>query len=87
MTPKQQEVFAFICDTLQEKRYSPSYEEIMAYTGHKSKANIFRLVNGLIERGYLMREWAKGGSRNIILTPLGRTTNKREVCPHCQGEL
>ncbi len=87
MTPKQQQVFAFICDTLDEKRYSPSYREIMAHTGHKSTASINRIVNALVSLGYLMREGNMGGNRNVILTLKGRAANKREVCPHCHKKM
>ncbi|MEE8288896.1 MAG: helix-turn-helix domain-containing protein [Nitrosomonadaceae bacterium] len=87
MTPKQQKVLAFYCKTWDEKRCSPSYREIMRHLGYKSTCTIKQHLDQLIERGYLMREGNMGGNRNVILTLKGRAANKREVCPHCNGEL
>ena len=53
LTPKQHKLLQFIEETLAKQQVSPSFEEMRAYMGLKSKSGIHRLIAGLEARGYV----------------------------------
>ena len=55
LTPKQAELLAFIKEYQAVRGCSPSFEEMKDVLDLKSKSGIHRLVNGLVERGYLRK--------------------------------
>lgn len=55
LTPRQMEAMRFIQGHFDAKMCAPSYPEMMAALGLKSKSVVAWLVNGLIERGFLVR--------------------------------
>ena len=65
MTPGQANLLAFIGLYIDEHGYSPSYEEMRAELGLKSKSGIHRLVTALVERGLVSR--LPGRARAITL--------------------
>lgn len=66
MTPRQQQLFAFICDQIEATGITPSYSEMAAALGLTSKGNIVRLVNALIRDGFLVRGH-RGSARSLRL--------------------
>ena len=65
LTPKQHECLQFIRSYVTMNGYSPSYDEIMAGIGLKSKSGIARLINGLVDRGHITT--ARYKARSIAL--------------------
>jgi repressor LexA len=55
LTQKQRDLLAFIQTRLSSTDVSPSFDEMKDALGLKSKSGIHRLINGLVERGYLER--------------------------------
>lgn len=55
LTVRQAEVVAFVQDRIGRNGIAPSYEEIAAKLGVRSRGNVNRLVNELVERGALVR--------------------------------
>lgn len=55
VTPRQLDALKFITEFSQKHCYSPSYDQIKDAIGLKSKSGINRIVNGLVERGHLVR--------------------------------
>ncbi|MGK2896398.1 MAG: hypothetical protein ACSLEY_02255 [Candidatus Saccharimonadales bacterium] len=54
-TKKQQELFQFVKDFIDEHDYGPSYREIMFALGYKSVSTVAVHVDALIAKGYLAR--------------------------------
>jgi repressor LexA len=65
MTPLQKRALAFVADFIEEAGYSPSFSEIMTGLDLKSKGNVARLVDGLVEQGRLIKH--PGRSRSLEL--------------------
>lgn len=55
LTKKQRDLLLFINDYIQNTGLSPSFEEMKAGLDLKSKSGIHRLINALVERGFLAR--------------------------------
>lgn len=45
---------------------SPTFEEIMAHTGLKSKSNVHRLLTSLEERGYIRRLYGRARAIEVL---------------------
>lgn len=55
LTKKQRDLLIFINDYIQKTGLSPSFEEMKEGLDLKSKSGIHRLINALVERGFLER--------------------------------
>ena len=66
LTSKQKRCMISIEKYIDEHEYAPSYDELATLNGLSSKSGIYRLVNGLVERGYLGRLANKARSMYII---------------------
>lgn len=55
LTKKQRELLLFIHDRMSAGDIAPSFEEMKDALGLKSKSGVHRLINALVERGYLER--------------------------------
>jgi repressor LexA len=55
LTKKQRDLLIFINDYIQKTGLSPSFEEMKVGLDLKSKSGIHRLINALVERGFLER--------------------------------
>lgn len=53
LTERQRDAMLFVQGFIDRHGFSPTYDEIAAALGLKSKSGIHRLVYGLVERGYL----------------------------------
>jgi SOS-response transcriptional repressor LexA len=64
-TPRQKDVLDFIRGHIARNGTAPSYDEIAAHIGTRSKASISRIIGQLEERGQIRK--AFGRSRSIEL--------------------
>ncbi len=55
LTQKQRDLLVFIHDYISENGTSPSFDEMKDALSLKSKSGIHRLINALVERGFLER--------------------------------
>ena len=75
LTPRQNDVLLFVETRLEKTGVAPSYVEIAAHLGLKSKSAAHRLMHALEERGRI-RMLPKRARAVEIVTPAER-------CPHC----
>ncbi len=66
LTPKQQEIYDFICDFTQDHGYPPSVREIGQAVGLKSPSTVHFHLKGLEDAGVITK--AEGKTRAISLT-------------------
>ena len=75
LTKKQSELYNFLKDKIKKTNVSPSFEEMKIAMGLKSKSGIQRLVNGLIERGFIEKENNKKRAINIVNNSVSKKNN------------
>ena len=66
LTKKQSSLFNFLKDRIKKTNVSPSFEEMKIAMGLKSKSGIQRLIDGLVERGFIEKRNNKKRAINII---------------------
>lgn len=64
LTPKQQQILAFVCSFIEEHRYSPSYREIMAHFTFTSPGSVYKYIQILKKKGALVGD--KHSRRSIM---------------------
>jgi len=69
LTRKQNELLLYINQHLTEKGMSPSFDEMKAALGLKSKSGIHRLITGLEERGFIRRLPHKARALEVLRLP------------------
>ncbi|HET6222056.1 MAG TPA: transcriptional repressor LexA [Dongiaceae bacterium] len=69
LTRKQNELLLFINRHLTERGVSPSFDEMKAALGLKSKSGIHRLITGLEERGFIRRLAHKARALEVLRLP------------------
>lgn len=70
ITPKQRELLDFIVRYQREHRgVSPSFDEMARALGLASKSGVHRLIEGLVERGALVRLPNQARSLQVVTTP------------------
>jgi repressor LexA len=83
LTKKQRDLLIFINDYIQSTGLSPSFEEMKAGLDLKSKSGIHRLINALVERGFLARLPNKARALEVRKmpenTPSASNANKNNV--------
>jgi SOS-response transcriptional repressor LexA len=80
ITPRQSEALAFIRTFIDDKGWSPSFEEIGAAIGLRSKGSVHRLVAGLAERGAITFSTYHRRSIEIAVRP--RPPEGIDFLPH-----
>ena len=75
LTKKQSKLYNFLKDKIKKTNVSPSFEEMKIAMGLKSKSGIQRLVNGLIERGFIEKENNKKRAINIVNNSVSKKNN------------
>ncbi|MCI8545171.1 MAG: transcriptional regulator [Bacilli bacterium] len=65
LTNKQKQVFNAIEYLIEEKGYSPTYQEIADLLNVKNVSNIFNIVMNLEKKGYVSTK--QGKSRTIMI--------------------
>ena len=66
LTKKQNKLFNFLKYKIKKTNVSPSFEEMKIAMGLKSKSGIQRLIDGLVERGFIEKKNNKKRAINII---------------------
>ncbi len=69
LTRKQNELLLFINQHLTERGISPSFDEMKAALGLRSKSGIHRLITGLEERGFIRRLAHKARALEVLRLP------------------
>ena len=75
LTKKQSKLYNFLKDKIKKTNVSPSFEEMKIAMGLKSKSGIQRLINGLIERGFIEKKDNKKRAINIVNNPVSKKNN------------
>jgi len=69
LTQKQRDLLMFIYDYTARTGLSPSFEEMKEGLDLKSKSGIHRLINALVERGFLARLPNKARALDVVKLP------------------
>ena len=75
LTKKQSKLYNFLKDKIKKTNVSPSFEEMKIAMGLKSKSGVQRLINGLIERGFIEKKDNKKRAINIVNNPVSKKNN------------
>ncbi len=81
LTRKQHELLIFIDRHLRETGFSPSFEEMKAALGLRSKSGIHRLITALEERGFLRRRAHRARALEVIRLPENLAARQRTPPP------
>lgn len=65
LTPVQQKIYDYICQSVREKGYPPAVREIGAAVGLSSTSSVHSQLNNLERKGYIRRDPAKNRSIEI----------------------
>ncbi|MCB1833023.1 MAG: transcriptional repressor LexA [Geminicoccaceae bacterium] len=71
LTQRQLQLLRFVHDYLEEHGVCPSFDEMRAALGLKSKSGIHRLVSGLEERGFIRRLAYRARAVEVLKPPPG----------------
>ena len=87
LTKKQRDLLMYINDYIQKTGLSPSFEEMKLGLDLKSKSGIHRLINALVERGFLERLPNKARALEVKKLPenvvsLATQTARKNVTPN-----
>lgn len=85
LTQKQRDLLSFIQSRLQDDEVSPSFDEMKDALGLKSKSGIHRLINGLVERGYLERLPNRARALSVIRVPESMQRANTQTPPRPQA--
>ena len=66
LTKQQNKLYKYLKDKIKKTNISPSFEEMKIAMGLKSKSGIQRLIDGLVERGFIEKKNNKKRAINII---------------------
>lgn len=81
MTPREVDALRFIRQHAAVREgVTPTYKQIAETLGLASTSGVYRLVNGLVARGYLRRLNRCRNGLEIIQT-------ENHLCPHCNRPL
>ena len=69
LTKKQLELLTFIHDRVRETGIAPSFDEMKDALGLRSKSGIHRLINALVERGFLKRMPHRARALEVVRLP------------------
>jgi len=75
LTKQQNRLFNFLKVKIQKTNISPSFEEMKVAMGLKSKSGIQRLIDGLIERGFIEKKDNKKRAINIVKNIVSKKNN------------
>lgn len=69
LTPKQHKLLMYIDSFIKTNGHSPSFEEMKAAVGLKSKSGIHALINSLEERGFIRKLAHKARALEVLKMP------------------
>ena len=67
LSDKEAQAFQYITDQLKHRNHSPSAREVAKHLGYSSSRTGLRVINGLIEKGVLVKKKTKGSKYMKIL--------------------
>ena len=79
LTKKQRELLLFIHDRMTSGDIAPSFEEMKEALGLKSKSGIHRLINALVERGYIERMPHRARALEVRKLPEGMKPSSNDT--------
>ena len=77
LTANQKKLFAFVEAELLADRRPPSFEEMREFMGLRSKSGIHRMIEALVERGWLVR--LPNRARSLALPPSSSLAEIRQI--------
>lgn len=88
LTPKQHKLLVFIDDFIKENGHSPSFEEMKAAVGLKSKSGIHALLASLEERGFIRKLAHRARALEVVKVPkLEQPTSHLAATANDNGEM
>jgi repressor LexA len=81
LTQKQKELLLLIHERMSAGDVAPSFEEMKELLGLKSKSGIHRLINALVERGYLERLPHRARALQVRKLPEGYRPDSEDITP------
>ena len=69
LTPKQHKLLTFVHNYIQTNGYAPSFEEMFKALDLHSKSGIHRLLDALVERGFVTRMKNRSRAIEVIKLP------------------
>ncbi len=81
LTRKQRDLLIFVNDYIQDTGLSPSFEEMKLGLNLKSKSGIHRLINALVERGFLERLPNKARALEVKKLPENMPATPQKAAP------
>ena len=81
LTKQQNKLFNFLKEKIKKTNVSPSFEEMKVAMGLKSKSGIQRLIDGLVERGFIEKKDNKKRAINILETSTTKKNNDLITLP------
>lgn len=79
LTEKQYQLLVFINETINEKGFCPSFEEMKNHLNLHSKSGIHRLINSLEQRGFLRRLPNRARALEILSLPADKYVQPTKV--------
>ena len=80
LTPVQAQTLAFVRRCIAERMVPPTYDEIAAHLEIKSRGNVAKTIDRLVERGALLRLPRK--ARSLSLPPASAAPTAFLIDPH-----
>lgn len=89
LTKKQHDLLLFIDDTIKNRGYSPSFDEMRDYMGLKSKSGVHRLVEALEKRQAIRRLPNKARAIEVLhaILPAQKPAFMQTVCHNDSYEI
>lgn len=84
LTKKQRDLLQFINDYTRKTGLSPSFEEMKSGLELRSKSGIHRLINALVERGFLARLPNKARALEVVKLPESMIVSTSASAPSSQ---
>jgi repressor LexA len=81
LTRKQHQLLLYVSEFLTHQGVSPSFEEMKAALGLRSKSGIHRLITGLEERGFIRRLPHRARALEVLRLPDTQGTPSRNAAP------
>lgn len=69
LTKRQSDLLVFIGEYQTREGFSPSFADMAAGIGLKSKSGVHRLLDGLVERGLVVRSFYRARAIDIVRKP------------------
>jgi len=80
-TKKQKELLSYVDTFIEGNGYGPSYREIMRSLGYKSVSNVAIHIDGLINKGYLIKRDKSARSLEVVKDRVGAIAESQTVNP------